>query len=240
MGNYDLSILCYHGIEEGGNFYSVILREFEKQIEKIRKTARFVNANDALRVLDGIKIKEPSVVLTIDDGYTNVMKILPITQKYKIPVAIFVLSDTKNTNRDELDHNGRLLRFREIKYLHSKGWTIGCHSATHADFNKINKKQLEHEVISSKKTLEENLGFRIDYFAYPKGVFNKQIIGAVKKAGYKAAFAVGPGCIVPASDKWVLPRTIVDSTHTALDFPAVYSQTTFLIRKIVDRLRSYL
>lgn len=235
-----LSVLCYHGIEERGKFYSVTLQEFEKQIEKIRKTARFISMDDVLRVLDGRVIREPELCLTIDDGYTNVMKILPITKKYKIPVAIFVLSNPKNANRNELDHNGRLLTFREVKYLHFQGWTIGCHSATHANFKRLTKKQLEEEIVGSKKMLEEKLGFRIDYFAYPKGIYNKQIIDAVKKAGYKAAFAAGFGCITSASNKWKLPRNIIDSTHTAFDFPAVYSPTIFLIRGLVDRLRLFL
>jgi len=45
------------------------------------------------------------------------------------------------------------------------------------------------------KELEKNLGFRIDYFAYPKGIYNKKIIDAVKKAGYKGAFAVKEGSL---------------------------------------------
>jgi peptidoglycan/xylan/chitin deacetylase (PgdA/CDA1 family) len=232
-------VLCYHGFSKNNeNRYTVDPLEFEKQIVKINKYSKFVNIDHLFE--DGGKKHRSSVLITIDDGYKDIFNIIPIIKKYKIPVVLFVLSDPKHAERSELDHNGELLSFGDIKHLHSLGFTIGCHSATHADFKSLNKKQLEHEIINAKKTLEEKLGFTIDYFAYPKGVVNKQIIGAVKKAGYKCAFAVLPGCVTPSSNRWILPRTIIDTTYKSSDFPAVYSPTAFFIRNMLNRFRTLL
>lgn len=232
-----LSILCFHSISDHADRYSIDRDTFTKLIAKIAQNASFISISDAINMLEGAKIKKPAVVLTIDDGYADVLKILPVVKKYEIPVTVFVLSRPQNANRKELEHYGKLLTSKQLKYLQAQGWTIGCHSATHADFSNLSKSQIKKEIVDSKKELENKLGATIDYFAYPKGVFNNEIIKAVKNAGYKAAFAVSPNCVNSVSNKWYLPRVIIDATHSIAEFPAVYSQTTLFIRRIITPLR---
>lgn len=232
-----LSILCFHSISNNANRYSIDHDTFTKLIAKIAQKADFINISDAISILKGVEIKKPSVVLTIDDGYADVLGILPTVKKYNIPVTVFALSNPQNVNRQELKHHGKLLTREELKYLQSQGWTIGCHSATHADFSNLSESKIKKEIIDSKKKLEKQLGTTVDYFAYPKGIFNDVIIKAVKNAGYKAAFAVLPSCVNKASNKWYLPRVVIDATHSIADFPAVYSQTAFFIRRIIAPFR---
>lgn len=227
-----ITILCYHSISKKRDKYSVDLHLFKKEIEKILRYSKFVSIKDAVEE----KAIGQSVVLTVDDGYEDVMKILPITQKYKIPVTLFVLSDPKNANRYELSHNGKLLNTKQIKYLISKGWIIGSHSATHANFNKLTAREMEKEIVKSKKVLEQKLGARINYFSYPKGVCDKKIVQAVKKAGYKAAFSVAPSHINEKSDLLALPRVVIDSTYCVSDFPALYSSSTFRLRRLMGKM----
>lgn len=232
-----LSILCFHSISNNADRYSIDRDTFTKVIAKIAQNASFVSTSDAINMLKGVEVKKTTVVLTIDDGYTDVLGILPTVKKYNIPVTVFALSSPQNANRQELEHDGKLLTWKQLKYLRSQGWTIGCHCATHADFSNLSKSQIKKEIIDSKKKLEKQLGTSVDYFAYPKGIFNDEIIKAVKNAGYKAAFAVSPNCVNKASNKWYLPRVVIDATHSIADFPAVYSQTTFFIRRIIAPFR---
>ena len=231
-----ISILCYHSISNDKSIYSVGKKEFEQQMEKIARHAKFVSLSEILEFVEGKEINGPLVSITIDDGYADAVEILPIVKKYNIPVTLFVLSNPQNADRYELDNKQKLLNWEQIKYLHSQGWEIGSHSATHTDFKTLTDEEIEKEVIDSKKTLEKKLGFKINYFAYPKGIYNSKIIEAVKKAGYKGSFAVSPGCISKSSDKWSLPRTIVDKSHSDLDFPAAYSVTTFSARVLFNKL----
>lgn len=227
-----VTIFCYHSISKKSDKYSVDFHLFKKEIEKILRYSKFIAIEDVIKT----KVIGQSVVLTVDDGYEDVMKILPITQKYKIPVTLFVLSNPKNANRYELSHNGKFLNTKQIKYLMSKGWSIGGHSATHANLNKLTAREIEKEIIESKKVLEQKLGVRINYFSYPKGVCDKKIIQAVKKAGYKAAFSVAPSHINEKSDLLALPRVVIDSSFTDFDFPALYSSSTFRLRRIMGNL----
>jgi len=90
------------------------------------------------------------------------------------------------------------------------------------------------EIIYAKKNLEKKLGFKIEYFAYPKGIYNDQIIDAVKKAGYKAAFAVKEGSLSLKTDQFTIPRTVINKTHGLSDFPALFSPTTYAARKVLN------
>ncbi|OGH13858.1 MAG: hypothetical protein A2687_04830 [Candidatus Levybacteria bacterium RIFCSPHIGHO2_01_FULL_38_26] len=234
IDNNAVSVICYHGIEEAGNFYSVTTNDFEKQIQKLLKTSRFISADQALMAFEGKKTEGSSIVLTIDDGYASVMDILPLTRKHSIPVLLFVLSNPKNANRKELDHRGKLLSWDQIKYLHSQGVSIGCHSATHANFNKLSRIELEQEIVDSKKILEKRLGFPIKFFAYPKGIYNKSAIELVKKAGYEAAFSVDLGSLSKEFGRFSIPRTVINKTHSLSEFPSLYSSTTHFLRKILN------
>lgn len=224
------SVLCYHSISDSSDRYAVSFSNFKKQIEKISKYADFISLDEAING----NILKPSVCLTFDDGFEDLLEVLPITKKYKIPVTIFVLSDPKNANRKEMDTSGKLLSFKQIKFLISQGWTVGCHSATHADFGKLTKKKLIEEIKHSKLVLERKLGIEIKYFAYPKGRW-QVAQEVVKQAGFKAAFSVRGGCITKNEDNFILPRAVIDKTHSLAEFPAVFSPSTFLLRKATDR-----
>lgn len=229
--NY-VSILCFHEVGSTKNRYVVTKNNFQKIIAKIARTSNFISVDD----LFNKNVQDSNVLITFDDGYKNLLEIVPIIKKYNIKPIVFVLSDSKKANRKELDNKSPLLSIKDIKYLHANGFTIGSHSATHADLTKINNDQLVEEITKSKKQLEKDLGLKIDYLAYPKGKYNKQIINMVKKAGYKAAFSIEPGNVNIVNNKFILPRTIIDCTHTIEEFPAVYSPSAFKFRNLTNRL----
>jgi peptidoglycan/xylan/chitin deacetylase (PgdA/CDA1 family) len=232
-----VSVLCFHSISDNPDRYSINLETFEHQIKKIANNARFVKLNDVVESLKDKKLKTPCVAITLDDGFADVTKILPLTKKYQIPITLFVLSEPQNANQKEIQNNQRFLNTQELKELISHGWTIGCHSKTHADFSTLNEENLKNEISAAKNTLEKNLGIPIKYFAYPKGVFNDKIINIVKEAGYEAAFVVSPNNIETTTNKWKIPRVVIDRTHSSQEFPALYSKTTFFLRKITQPLR---
>src|SRR3989344_2407961 len=150
------NVLCYHSISSTADKYAVSLSGFKKQAELICRNGKFVGPKELENALKGISASGWNLILTIDDGYQDVKKIIPLTKKLNIPVILFVLSSSK-VNRKELANNHKLLAVSEIKKLHKLGWIIGCHTATHAHLSKLNDKELTEEIINSKKTLEKNL-----------------------------------------------------------------------------------
>lgn len=69
---------------------------------------------------------------------------------------------------------------------------LGWHTWTHRDLTQLSDEELKIEVTPphySQFFHHSYYGF--DYFAYPYGKFDDRVVAAVKKAGYKAAFAAG-------------------------------------------------
>lgn len=227
-----MSILCYHSISSDHGRYSIPLSDFHNHIKILQNNGRFISIDDAL--YSGSHTAHPRYVLTFDDGYKDVLQVLPFTKKYGIPVALFVMSDSKNVNRKELDHSGRLLSAEDIRKLYKEGWTIGCHSATHADFSTLSEKELYREIAAAKTMLEKQLGAPVRYFAYPKGVYSERVMQAVKKAGYKAAFAAFPGVIGRKTDMFAYPRIVIDKSYLPNDLPGRVSFLTVAIREYIE------
>jgi peptidoglycan/xylan/chitin deacetylase (PgdA/CDA1 family) len=105
-----VSILTFHDPEPG---------TFEH-------TARYLTGNYNViplsRYIKSIEDKEPlppkSIIITMDDGHKNNYKLLPIIEKYKVPVTIFLCSGIVDTNRQfwwKRNMNGHSIH--EIKEL---------------------------------------------------------------------------------------------------------------------------
>lgn len=228
-----VSVLCHHSFSNSSDKYAVSLADFKKQLEVIKQYARFISVED----LGTKNFRGWNVCLTIDDGYQDVQSIIPIVSSLKIPVTLFVLSESGKVNRKEINNNHKLLTIAQIKKLHKLGWTIGCHSATHADLSQLSKADLIKEIVDSKKSLENRLGIKIKYFAYPKGIYTPKIVECVKKAGYKMAFSTEIGKFDKNVNQLFVPRTVVDKSRSISEFPYFFSETNFLVRKIIDQTR---
>ena len=73
-------------------------------------------------------------------------------------------------------------------------WLVTWKSfASHAYLPGVLPDQQHEEILKSKEFLERKIGRSVDYFSYPVGGFNKQIIEFVQRAGYQAAFTTNRG-----------------------------------------------
>lgn len=223
--------VCYHSFTKNSNYYAIDIFDFRKQIEKLNKHGKFISVEDAIQKTN----TGQNYVLTIDDGYKDVLKIVPIVKKYKIPVLLFVLSNPNKANRKELDSQIELLNTKDIKFLQKEGWTIGSHSATHANLVEISSKELNKEVVDSKKTLEKTFKTTIKYFAYPKGEYNNKVINSVKKAKYKAGFSCNVGTIVKNTNVYSIPRTVVNSSYSHVDFPFLLLPSSQILKLVIGK-----
>ena len=150
-----------------------------------------------------------NLCLSFDDGYFDFYKyVFPILKELNIKalLAIPIRYILESTN---IDHNTRLsvayhdamkgdvfikkapfCTWQEIKEMVDSNLVeIASHSYSHK--NLLEKDiDLDNEIITSKKILEEKLKIQINTFVYPLGKFNKEIHNAVKKH-YKYAMRIG-------------------------------------------------
>jgi len=219
-----VTILGYHSISDDKTIVDIHPYMFQRQLSFLKKNFQFISLDSVIKYINGEQtFSRPAVALTFDDGYSDVYKtVAPLLAKDNIPAGIFVLTNPTKANRSELENDKKLMSIKEIKHLQNLGWTIGCHGATHA---KLTDKQinLEKEIILSKKQLEKELLASIKYFAYPKGIYNRQVIAKVKKAEFTAAFTFKTGFITHKTNLYTIPRSPVDWTHTMEQFKAFFT-----------------
>ena len=120
------------------------------------------------------KLKGKNILFTFDDGFKSNLMVEKILNKFEIKAIFFVPSDfisigspveaKKFIKNNILDNDIpsdfkylRNMQYKDLRYLIKRGHTIGAHSKTHANLNKIKEpKKLNDEIINSAKILEKN------------------------------------------------------------------------------------
>jgi len=235
-----VSILLYHSVSYDNTVVDVEPKNFEYQIKYIMRNFDIITLDQVIDYIQGkIILRKPSVALTFDDGYKDILhNVVPILKKYKIHATIFVLASPHNANRNELANNKKIVNFLEIKKLKNTGWTIGCHTATHPNLAKLDKTMLKKEIIGSKTILEKKIKSTINFFCYPKGIYNSKVLKVTKKANYKAAFTTEAGFIKQSSDLYKIPRIGIDGSITSNQFPFFLTSSSILYFSIKNKLQS--
>jgi peptidoglycan/xylan/chitin deacetylase (PgdA/CDA1 family) len=83
--------------------------------------------------------------------------------------------------------------------------------------------------------VEQKFGFPINYYAYPKGRYNKKVLAYIKEAGYDLALTIDDGIIKPGSDPLRLPRVCVDRTHSFSEFRNLPTLPAIGFRKLARK-----
>ncbi len=229
-------VLCYHGFSNDNWKFSTTTSSFKKQILALKKTHTFVSAPEFESYLStNFFAEKPLVLLTIDDGYKDIMSVREFLNRQNIKPTVFLLSNARDVNRKELDNHKELLSIKDIRILQRDGWFFGSHGATHSDFYKLSREDIAYEVTGSKQDLEKVLGCSVDYFAYPKGRYTKEILTVVKKSGYKMAFSMDDNLISQKTKELTIPRIGIDGTHAFSEFKNLTSFYAIIFRRTIKK-----
>lgn len=221
IGTPNVSILMYHSISPKDTCVDVTPTDFKKQLEYLSRKYHFISVDDAVDYIDEKKdyYSKPAVAFTFDDGYANLMRIVPVLKKYGIKPLVFITAAPTLVNREELNNPHKLLTEEQVRTLIACGWEIGCHTLTHPDLLTISATQMEQEIRDAKTMLENKYGVDVKYFAYPKGHYNDTIVRLVRDAGYHAAFTTNRGLITNRTNRYKIHRLGIDRTVTLRTFP---------------------
>jgi peptidoglycan/xylan/chitin deacetylase (PgdA/CDA1 family) len=163
------------------------------------------------QVIEALQNNQPlpdkTVVITFDDGYDNIYENAhPILKQFAFPYTIFINPPLIGEVNYQLD-------WKQVKLMSNEGATFANHGSNHGHLlmkntDETEKKWLSHtlqQIESAEKTLEENLGYSLKYFAYPYGEFDSRLKNRLNSQGY-VGFAQHSGAIASYSDFSALPR----------------------------------
>ena len=184
-------ILCYHRINPWyeNDALTVKPEKFKRQINYfISKKFEFMNLEQYV----SFSRKNKKIVITFDDGFAdNFLFPYEILHNLNLPFIIFLtvnfIGTEKLFSRYKDKERDRFLNWNEVIEMSKNGVEFGSHSLTHSDLTKLEKEEIEKEIIDSKKIIEDKTGKEVKFFCYPYGFYNKEVIEIVEKAGYKGA-----------------------------------------------------
>lgn len=212
-------ILTYHSVGTRDHEMNVTPAAFREQMAWLADNARVVPLSEAVETAEGVAI-------TFDDGYRdNFTEAVPVLEAHGLPATVFAVPGHMG---EWLDHDARtpdaqLMTWDELRALAAKGWTIGGHTMNHPRLAQLSEAHQRDEISGSKRALEEQLGFRIEAFAYPFGSaldYTGTSRAIVRESGYAFAVSNRFGVNTARADRWALRRIWVDRSDTLDSFRA--------------------
>ncbi|MCJ8166382.1 polysaccharide deacetylase family protein [Pontibacter sp. E15-1] len=183
-------ILCYHQIRDWrtsdskqAKDYIVPTERFEEQLKMLADSGYHAILPDQLLayLTTGAPLPAKPVMLTFDDTNLDQYTVAaPLLDKYGFKGVFFVM--TVSMGRP------RYMSRAQVKELADNGHVIGCHTWDHQNVKKLKPEDWYTQVEKPKQVLEEITGKPVNYFAYPFGLWNKEVIPELQQRGFTAAF----------------------------------------------------
>ena len=200
MARKQVPVLCYHHIKEvvGKNSagYDVTIAAFKAQMKALADSGYKTVTPDQLYdyLVHGGSLPEKPVMITYDDTDEEQFSIAkPEMDKYGFKGVYFIM--TISINRP------RYMTKEQIKQLSDEGHVIASHTWDHSRVDRYTNEHMieergkkkivndwDHQLVTTKNKLEEITGKKVEYFAYPFGIWSKDGIPEIEKRGYKLAF----------------------------------------------------
>ena len=149
--------------------------------------------------------------ITYDEGFEELLAhALPIHEKHGVPGHLVMvagqLGQVRNVPSSTYDGVRTHLSSQQLRFLISRGWSVGDHSMTHGDLNV----DTFNEVVTSKRVLEDAVGDRVNVFHLPGANFS-YAPGAryIKSAGFLGVFFADDRINPDSPDLFCLSRCLI-------------------------------
>jgi peptidoglycan/xylan/chitin deacetylase (PgdA/CDA1 family) len=106
-----------------------------------------------------------------------------------------------------------------VRELIAAGWEIDAHSRTHPDLTSLSGPALRREVAGSRAAIRRLFDVAVNFFCYPSGRYDSEVVEAVRAAGFLGATTTEPG-LADLSEPFTLDRVRVDGGDGARDLAA--------------------
>jgi len=152
-------VLTYHRLLDAkmanAKFHELPFDRFRKQMEVVAARA---HSNTTA----------PNVSITFDDGTSDHLAAGNLLSELGLTGTFFIITG-------RLGQEGYLTR-DQVLHLARKGHRIGSHTVSHPHLTKLSMAELDKELITSKRFLEDLTHQTIDWLAPPGGIYNRTVL----------------------------------------------------------------
>ncbi len=212
--SYNVPVLMYHyvsvppsGADANRNILSVTPEHFRAQMKWLKDNGYTTIKPDDL--VSGQPLPPKAVLITIDDGYSDAYaNAFPILKALGQTGTFFIVTDWVDQNKPGY------VNWSQVREMAKGGMSIQAHSRTHNNMKGRTADWLKNEIVGSMDAIEDHVGVRPLFFAYPYGSYDSNTVKAAKAAGLAGAFTTRSGFYNPTENKLLLPRLRIRDDST--------------------------
>jgi len=219
-------IVAFHRVQQAdsSDSLSVGVAAFERHCRFYRRHFRVVPLRELVNRMTLGRSIDRLLAITFDDGYLdNFENASPVLEKLSLPATFFVVSEWIGSSVVPWWDRVRgvahpWMQWEQVRELHRRGFEVGAHTRSHVDLGKVAPAEARDEVVGARLDIEEQLGARVDSFAYPYGgrkhvtETNREI---VRRAGFRCCCSAFGGINPAGTDPLRLRRVPVSPWHTS-------------------------
>ena len=187
------------------------------------------------------------VALTFDDGIATVFSAaMPILAERQAPAHVFVI--TRQIGRDNRwpgqPANAtpfRLMDWDQLETLQASGFSVEAHTAGHPDLRTLSDGEIDAEMEEADATIEDRLGRRPRYFAYPYGCHDSRV-RAIAAKRYAGCFTTRLDYVGASTALDAIPRLdahYLRSSNFVRALPGKRARAYIALRRALRRLRGH-
>ena len=193
LSRREVPVLCYHQIRnniasDSKRAHDDIIApdKFKEHIKMLADSGYHTIQPDQLYsyLVYGAKLPEKPIIISFDDTDEDQFTVGNATlKKYGFKGVYFIMTVS-------IGRKGRIsyMTKAQIKQLADEGNTIASHTYDHKNFAQFTEQDWKTQIDEPTKKLEEITGKKIEYFAYPYGVYKASTLHKLKEHGFKGAF----------------------------------------------------
>ncbi len=193
LSRKQVPILCYHQIRDWRTGDSQTAKDYITPVSTFKAHVKMLADSGYTSVLPdqvynylvyGDPLPAKPIMFTFDDTDLDQFTVAaPELKKYGFKAVYFIMTVS-------IGRMGKVkyMNSEQIKQLSDEGNVIGSHTYDHKNVKKYQAEDWVTQIDKPTKRLEEITGKKIEYFAYPFGLWNKEAIPELKKRGFKSAF----------------------------------------------------
>jgi peptidoglycan/xylan/chitin deacetylase (PgdA/CDA1 family) len=197
---------------------------FESQLAIMRQNGYTVIPLRTLvehRLKGGPAPADKSVIITVDDGHRTVYtELFPLIKKYHLPVTLFIYPSA-------ISNASYAMTWDQLREMLASGLVeVQSHTYWHPNFFKEKKKlppaEYQKLLISqfrkSRLTLEKRLGNKVEWLAWPFGLYNQELMKSAAENGYSIALSIERRHASDADNVLALPRYLMEDRDQGATF----------------------
>lgn len=196
-----MTILCYHAVQPGWRSPLAVSPEsFEEQMQWLARHRTVLPLEEAMKLVDRrFRLPRGTTAITFDDGFAPLFDFaFPILRRLGLPSTVFVVAETLAPGGRAVDwvdtppaeSTLSTLSLDQLLEMQDAGMTTGSHSFAHRVLTRLPPEECLDDLRRSRVLLEELLGRRVPFLAYPRGFHDEGVRAAAAEAGYRNAFTL--------------------------------------------------